>query len=823
MIIFIIKNSRSGTVVQINENELQLKYINPYFLDCYKVPLEKMNLDSSGDYYYENKIIKAFDGDNSTYWLSKDILNQKQSIYINVIFTETIIINSILYLAPFKFNEVYGYPNELKIYIKLKNSEGILSENDNDYLLIENFISETTGNYVLFKFDEEIMCDQIKLEWNDIQSVSANSRAAASEIYFLYPENKYINEILDAFENDDYAQLFIKSKYKDLNIIENLYEKAKESCYIIPESFKELINRIRMIIEGKIKYEEKREFSTNKNSKYKINQYGDINKYTTKILRMAYGSTNNQCTGIYGLPNQKITIYVDAKDNDPLPYIKFNQFLTNQFNNLKLKKGKNVFIFDNFETNNLEIKTNPGGPIYIINTFTSEEQSENVKIYIEGGIFYPIFRLNDNENEFKKFLNDYILLYKENINTYLNITEFYSNKILITVSATDANEIYNIKEKSPQKNLLTWEDILKKFYIFSGIQFEKNQPYYDIKNEYINIHIRHSQPKEGAQAYANEYNVAIYYYTNLYEVMVSYEGIGNTLPHEIGHMIDEVSMKYEERTNNVLREFTREVIYNYTDSLQYNFDLVTDKLSPDNIHPLLRGCIENNITKCIGFFNLYGNYKQSYLLWWNIESLYHGYWGKLNNLYRYNSSIIVGMSKTESMVLMSSLVLGFDTGYYFERFGFGMKFEQLFNNTNPSEIYKNKLNEFISQGLIKTSIEKKFWYIDAKEYNYISNHKENYYSSSEYFNIYQIEQNKYGYNITFPTIFFGAHLGVELLENDKVIAFVHGNGKFFIDKTLYPTGYKPKYKMIAYDRFLHCSGLPSNYFPHNNIIKKNLR
>ena len=193
LIIFIIENSRSGTVVQINENELQLKYINSYFLDCYKVPLEKMNLDSSGDYYYENKIIKAFDGDNSTYWLSKNILNQKQSIYINVTFTETIIINSILYLAPFKFNEVYGYPNELKIYIKLKNSEGILSENDNDYLLIENFISETTGNYVLFKFDEEIMCDQIKLEWNDIQSVSANRRAAASEIYFLYPENKYIN------------------------------------------------------------------------------------------------------------------------------------------------------------------------------------------------------------------------------------------------------------------------------------------------------------------------------------------------------------------------------------------------------------------------------------------------------------------------------------------------------------------------------------------------------------------------------------------------------------------------------------------------------
>ena len=68
---------------------------------------------------------------------------------------------------------------------------------------------------------------------------------------------------------------------------------------------------------------------------------------------------------------------------------------------------------------------------------------------------------------------------------YLNITELESERIMITVSATDAYDYYVTKGKSPQNNLVNWDNVLKQYYIFDGIQFEINQPYYDYKNNYI--------------------------------------------------------------------------------------------------------------------------------------------------------------------------------------------------------------------------------------------------------------------------------------------------------------------------------------------------
>lgn len=83
--------------------------------------------------------------------------------------------------------------------------------------------------------------------------------------------------------------------------------------------------------------------------------------------------------------------------------------------------------------------------------------------------------------------------------------ELYSDKIIITLNATYGNEIYNIQGKSPQHNLLNWDEVIKILYIFDGIQFDENQPYYNIKNEYINIHIRYVCEKgERTLAYASD-------------------------------------------------------------------------------------------------------------------------------------------------------------------------------------------------------------------------------------------------------------------------------------------------------------------------------
>ena len=62
-------------------------------------------------------------------------------------------------------------------------------------------------------------------------------------------------------------------------MIEEIEEKIKE--YIdISQNLKNLINRIKDIINGEIKYEKKREFTTNQSAEINIlNQFGDVNYY----------------------------------------------------------------------------------------------------------------------------------------------------------------------------------------------------------------------------------------------------------------------------------------------------------------------------------------------------------------------------------------------------------------------------------------------------------------------------------------------------------------------------------------------------------------
>ena len=392
---------------------------------------------------------------------------------------------------------------------------------------------------------------------------------------------------------------------------------------------------------------------------------------------MSRGCTNRQSTGIFGLSNEKIIIYVDANNDEiNLPTIRFSQFIGIYSNWLsspfKLHKGKNILLFPNYNTQNYDMKVNSGGPIYIENKFTSEEQSQNIRIYIEGGILFPFFKLNDNEIDFKNTLNEYIIKFNNNIDKYFNITELESDKIMITITATDAYDNYVIKKKSPQQNLLHWEYALKQYYIFDGIQYERNQPYYNYKNNFLKINIRYAQQyRPSIIAYAYTEHIGIFKKDEIYRVMVSYEGIGQVLAHEIGHMIDVSPREIAEETNNVLREYSSEIIdksRNFRGS-DYDFLLINGMII-DNINNLERGCDSKNKTECKGLFTNFGRYKLCFLLWWEIESLYHGYWGKLDNLYRYNYSIINKMKRTEGLVFLSSYIVGIDLGYYFERFGF---------------------------------------------------------------------------------------------------------------------------------------------------------
>ncbi len=51
-----------------------------------------------------------------------------------------------------------------------------------------------------------------------------------------------------------------------------------------------------------------------------------------------------------------------------------------------------------------------------------------------------------------------------------------------------------------------------------------------------------------------------------------------------------------------------------------------------------------DLTKCKGFMN---HIRLNYLIWWDLESMQHGYLGKLDSMYRYNNTLPSGITKEE--------------------------------------------------------------------------------------------------------------------------------------------------------------------------------
>ena len=794
----------------IDEKSSEKNYNNMHYLNSYKIPSSKIIPTSNGKWQGFHNLNKAFDGNFDSYWQS--LTPQEDSFINNVVmtFSKKVSIDRILYQAP-SFNDIKGagYPTELKIYYKLKNSDGSYNKNDTDFILIDDIVSERTGEKVVFILDEVIECDEMKLEWAQIEQADDSSEklnAYASEIMPLSPENEYLNKLLfDVFDEKDYYKMTVNSKYKDLPAIQEIEEKVQGYLGIY-KYIGILIDRAKKIIDGEIKYDKKREFTTNPKAEINIiNQYGDIYNYTQNTLKMSRGSVDRQPTGIYAYSGDKITVFVEANDTDPLPKISFSQYV-GLYNDWKgflypLKRGINLFSVERF---NISVRDNirAGGPIYIDNKYTSEEQSQNVKIYIEGGVLFPMFRINDNEEDFKETLTDYIFDYYQNPNNLFDIAEFYSDKIIITLNATYANEMYIYQKESPQKNLLSWDKILKDFYKFDGIQFESNQPYYDSKNEYIKIHIRYAtnDEQEDNEAYTYDRHIGILNKKQFKICLASNKEIGRPLAHEIGNIIDIIDRNNEEKTNYMLEEYAVQVLFQNLSNITNN-EILHNEMAPDNIDNLSRNCGDKK--KCKGFYINSGDKKYSHYMWWAIESFYPGYWGKLDNLYRYNSSLITGMTKNEAMVYFTSLVLGFNMDYYFERFGLAMENETIFNKSETSETYKNNLEKAIKEGLIKTEINKKIWYADNKQYDYAIKNGTGCYKDNKDYEIKIKDINKKetsGITLTFEEISCKGHLGFEVIENDVVIGFTSKNT--FVDKNKYPSDYSPKYKIIAYDRLL---------------------
>jgi hypothetical protein len=290
----------------------------------------------------------------------------------------------------------------------------------------------------------------------------------------------------------------------------------------------------------------------------------------------------------------------------------------------------------------------------------------------------------------------------------------------------------------------------------------------------------------------------------------NYKTLNWAFAHEIGHTLDIPERRYSEITNNMLSEYFYTVLKgDNTWSLNEHLPNKLKYLVDDTISNNLRGCSDSNTANCKGFFT---NTKYNYLIFWDLESINHGYWGKIDNMYRYDKTVTTALSKEEKFVYFSSIIFKMDLGYYFSRWGLSFESQiNTFNENKVSSTYKELMNAAINKGLInKNAVKKKFWYLDNKEYMFISNINTGCYKDKSEFNVQITSVVKSGnnYKLTLPNIKCPGHLGFEIYENTKLIAFTHETT--YIDTNTYNAGYVPKYKIVAYDRLLETSN-PSSY------------
>ena len=798
------------------------------YINLFKIPYDYItSIESPGSTL--SYLREAFDENPDNYWLSPEegskvrdpqtgiTYNPLDRINVTVTFKKKVFIKSMIYQAWSVGNDKgIGYPEELNVYYALS---------DNNFIQADNTKSNGTGEKVAFTFLKTIECTQIRLEWKKIHESTAYSKKASAKIItFLYPETDYINHtIVYAFDKSDYRQLTLTRNYKNFDKLSELADDLKQYGY--NDDMNGHLNKIIDIANGSLKYDPKREFSTKLNSGVAyVHQRGDIESYARNTLKMKWAGTNRQSMGIYGRANEKITVYVKAeKNSDPLPKIQFSQYIGDFSNFLgdtkTLQLGKQTIYVNDFKVgSNYEVPTFPGGPLYIINPYEPSEQGE-ITIYVEGGTLFPTYRIGDDFEEYKKELLKCIEQNKKNNLTYFDITELIGKREMITVKASTAYEIYtNEYSITPNTNLNRWDNYLKSLFIFDGVQFNPTQPYYHRFNNYLNIHYKYSQPYGGGYAFYQ--HVGIFGSDWIEKALnFSLNTIDWGFTHETGHMIDIQEREFTEISNNVLSKYYDAFLCgNNTWGIDHQKNKIK-YLTRDDEDNRLRGCdLYNNNENCMGFLK---NTKWNYLIWWDLESINHGYWGKLDNLYRYNNTFPSGIKQEEKMVYFSSIIFKMDLSYYFTRWGLSLSnSNNIFDEKNTTTVFSNLMNDLLITGKIDGAAQKKkFWYLDNDQYNLNDKVKGCYSDQNRYIvEIVKVIKQGNSFVITLPDTGCPDHLGYEIYEQNKLIGFTYNYT--FTDETNYDIGYTPKYKIIAFDRQLSCSKESSYRSFSNNIALK---
>ena len=724
-------DAKVSTFLSYNDEKL-----NTYD-ELFRVKRENItSITTNGSQYAHNSIDRAIDGDISTQWHSGKQNSNDFTNEIVITLDRLTTIDRITYL-----NKVSrGFAQEFDIYAS-KTSTGDTFEK------ISSGTSKITTDNLEIKFKPTEL-RRIKLVFKK----GYENWAIAYEIG-LYKEDKVRDAVNRLFTTTGMDT--VSEEFNTVEKITELEEEAKK--HPLYDLFKDNIEEAKEIVSGKIQ-----------NIKTVVaEQQGDRVAHAKNNLKIGLGN-NNQPTGVVAMSGETITVYVDMEEGKPAPKLFFSQqegSWANWGKTVQLKAGKNEIEVPQVTQNDgwYHHSVTPGGPIYIVNPYTEEEQGKAPTIRFAKGVqTFPIFDKNANEESFIEFLKEYKAKLDEDAKNnpdvmdrkMIDTFELVADHVVLTFTASSAYEAYIKGDFTPSKTLNMYNDHLDMLFKYQGLDGsnEKN----DIK--YTRENIRLAQPYGFMYAAGSHTGVQS---PQLVGLLTTVGGWG--IDHEIGHRMDIGVRELGEITNNMLPQKSANY-YNSTAENRIPYE--------SHVYKNVIGIGNNEYSK--------GGYFENLAVFWQLEMVYPGYWAKLNKIYRENDIKVSDQNdKLDKLAYYSSMAVEADLTEYFERHGFPI--------TDTTKEFASNYNK----------PEKKIWYANETYSKYTG---EGFTSDPNV----EVSTSKQGENIkvsfNVDETYKDDVMGYEVYRNGELVAFTSTNS--FVDTKV---SYNDNviYKVVPFDKKLN--------------------
>lgn len=726
----------SGTANVSKFEPFYTDYINEYD-DVYRV--KNLSISNNGGQYASSAIKYAIDEDTNTHWETGNPNSDSFKNEVILTLEEAEVISRLTYKSR---SGGKGFAEQFSIYVSPVASG-------------DNFQKVTDGSYTVTNDMLEIQFDATKAKRVKFVFDKARENWASISDIRLYKEDLVSKKMKILFTNG-----LMDTVSDEFNTIEKLTELENDiSEHPLAPVYLKDIQVAKDIVNGTLQ--------TVKT--VVAEQYGDRNAHANSNLKFGFGN-NNQPTGVVARAGETITVYVDAEPGQPLPQLMFSQqegSFASWGRTVSLHIGKNVITVPTVSQNDgwYRHDVTPGGAVYIVNPYTEEQQSKAPVIRFASGCEqFPMMDKNTDEEEFLELLKDYKARLDadkaENPNVMdrkmIDVVEIVSDHLVFTGTATGAYEAYINQGFGPMNTVNMYDDHMDMIFEYLGMDGSS------IKNDikYTRENIRLAQPFGYMYAASGHIGVQS---DVMVSMLTSVGGWG--VDHEMGHKLDIGVRTIGEVTNNMIPQ---------NSSYYYN--------NPNRRIPFESHVFKNVISTDSNYY-YDGGYFENLAVYWQLEMIYPGYWGKLNSQYRENNVVLDSTNsandKLNQLAKYSSIALGLDLSEHFERHGFWV-----------SDETKELLSQYPKPDI-------KTWYAN---YDYIEYEGEGFTSNPE-LNVNVLKENE-NIKLSFSVNeeFKDDVLGYEIFKDGELIGFTSTNS--FVD-TESNIGDSVNYTVVPYDKNLN--------------------